>query len=366
MAIWQIENRDGTPRWRARLAGTAGKRLNATFESRADAELWVAKVKQQRAQVKAEQAGRNRSAEIDADLLMAAQQESTVGAMLKKAIELDWPDSVTQQKRGIRACRMVGFATPIVEVTTETLDEVVAALRAEGQETATIKIYLSALSVVLKRARRLKAIYELPLMPEGRTLKRAEPRDLVIQQDWFDYFLSCFEVDSWHRLTEFIWHVGCRVSEAQKLPWERINLSAGRIQFVKTKASMPRSLPISGDVERILLQCKRDRPDRGPFPKDYSSFREYYKERVRMTCNHFGLGEDIYEQWVIHTLRHTKLTRLANAGANAVQIKEWAGHHSLAVSQRYIHSSGIDLESLISVERRQTSLSWGIEGQFTR
>ena len=365
MAIWQIKNRDGAPRWRARLVGTAGKRLNATFENRADAELWVAKVKQQRAQVKAEQAGRNRSAEIDADLLMAAEKESTVGAILKKAIELDWPDSLIQQKRGIRACRMVGFATPIVEVTTETLDEVVAALRAEGQETATIKIYLSALSVVLKRARRLKVIYELPLMPEGRTLKRAEPRDLVIQQDWFDYFLSCFEVDSWRRLTEFIWHVGCRVSEAQKLPWERINLSAGRIQFVKTKASMPRSLPISGDVERILLQCKRDRGDRSPFPKDYSSFREYYKERVRMTCNHFGLGEDIYEQWVIHTLRHTKLTRLANAGANAIQIKEWAGHHSLAVSQRYIHSSGIDLESLISVERSQASLSWGIEGQFT-
>ena len=366
MAIWQIKNKDGTPRWRARLVGDDGRRVNATFDSKPDAELWVAKIKQQRAQAKGEAGLRNRSSEIDADLLMAMQQHETVGAMLKKAIELDWPDSALCQKRGIRACRMVGFATPINEVTTETLDEVVAALRAEGQETATIKIYLSALSVVLKRARRLKAIYELPLMPEGRTLKRAEPRDLVIQADWFEHFLSCFEVDSWHRLTEFIWHVGCRVSEAQQLPWERINLSARRIQFVKTKASMPRSLPISDDVERILLQCKRARPDRGPFPKDYNSYREYYKERVAMTCNHFGLGEDIYKQWVIHTLRHTKLTRLANGGANAIQIKEWAGHHSLAVSQRYIHSSGIDLESLVSVERRQAPLSRGIEGQFTR
>lgn len=366
MAIWQIKNKDGTPRWRARLFGTDGKRLNATFDKKSDAELWVAKVRQQRAQVKAEQAGRNRSAEIDADLLMAMQQDQTVGAMLHKAIELDWPDSVLSQKRGIRACRMVGFATPINEVTTETLDEVVASLRSEGQKTATIKIYLSALSVVLKRARRLKAIYELPLMPEGRTLKRDEPRDLVVQADWFEHFLSCFEVDSWHRLTEFIWHTGCRVSEAQKLPWERVNLTARRVQFIKTKASMPRSLPMSEDVERILLQCKRDRPNRGPFPKCYSSFREYYKERVAMTCNHFGLGQDIYEQWTIHTLRHTKLTRLANAGANAIQIKEWAGHHSLSVSQGYIHSSGIDLESLVSVERSQASPSWGIEGQFTR
>ena len=242
----------------------------------------------------------------------------------------------------------------------------VATLRSEGQSTATIKIYLSALSVVLKRARRLKAIYELPLMPEGRTLKRAEPRDLVIQADWFQYFLDCHDVASWHRLTEFLWHTGCRVSEAQKLPWERINLSSGRIQFVKTKASMPRSLPISEEVERILLHCKRDRPNSSPFPKDYSGFRDYFKGKVAETCNHFGLGPDIYKQWTIHTLRHTKLTRLANAGANAIQIKEWAGHHSLAVSQRYIHGAGIDLESLVSVERRQPSPAWGIEGQFTR
>ena len=66
MAIWQVKTKDGTIKWRARLFGTDKKRLNGTFASRTDAELWVAKVKQQRAQVKAEQGKRDRSAVIDA------------------------------------------------------------------------------------------------------------------------------------------------------------------------------------------------------------------------------------------------------------------------------------------------------------
>ena len=71
------------------------------------------------------------------------------------------------------------------------------------------------------------------------------------------------------------------------------------------------------------------KPRTTPFPTKYRAFRDHYKQKVYETCAYFGLGEDIEKEWNIHALRHTKLTRLANAGANAIQIKEWAGHHSL-------------------------------------
>ena len=48
-----------------------------------------------------------------------------------------------------------------------------AALKQDGIANGTIRTYLAGLSVVLKRARRMKAIYELPLMPEGRTVRKA-------------------------------------------------------------------------------------------------------------------------------------------------------------------------------------------------
>ena len=53
---------------------------------------------------------------------------------------------------------MLGFNTPIVS-TTETMDDLVAALKQDGIANGTIRTYLAALSVVLKRARRMKAIY---------------------------------------------------------------------------------------------------------------------------------------------------------------------------------------------------------------
>ena len=353
-----ITNRGG--RYRAQGVGLDGKRVSGTFNTEAEAHDFLLKVRQARSEHKISR--RNNSGNIDLDFEVAAVRTGTVASILEVALKVDWSDSESMRGRGVRACRMLGFNTPITDVTTETLDDLVAALKQDGIANGTIRTYLAALSVLLKRARRMKAIYELPLMPEGRTVRKAEPRDLVVQAAWFEDLLSRIEVDDWRLLTEFIWHMGCRVSEAQNLTWERVNFTSRRVQFVKTKSLNSRQLPMSQEVERILLQSRKA-GNRQPFPSKYRAFRDHYRQKVYETCDYFGLGPDVQKEWNIHALRHTKLTRLANAGANAIQIKEWAGHHSLATSQGYIHSSGIDLESLVSVERRQAPDSWCIEGQ---
>jgi integrase len=43
------------------------------------------------------------------------------------------------------------------------------------------------------------------------------------------------------------------------------------------------------------------------------------------------------KDFVIHSLRHTMLTRLGEAGADAFTIMKIAGHSSVTVSQRYVH-----------------------------
>jgi integrase len=42
-------------------------------------------------------------------------------------------------------------------------------------------------------------------------------------------------------------------------------------------------------------------------------------------------------EFVLHGLRHTFLTRLGEAGADAFTIMKLAGHSSVIVSQRYVH-----------------------------
>jgi len=43
--------------------------------------------------------------------------------------------------------------------------------------------------------------------------------------------------------------------------------------------------------------------------------------------------------FVLHSLRHSMLMRLGEAGADAFTIKESAGHSSIVISQRYVHPS---------------------------
>jgi integrase len=45
------------------------------------------------------------------------------------------------------------------------------------------------------------------------------------------------------------------------------------------------------------------------------------------------------KNFVIHSLRHTMLTRLGESGVDAFTIMRIAGHSSITVSQRYVHPS---------------------------
>jgi len=48
--------------------------------------------------------------------------------------------------------------------------------------------------------------------------------------------------------------------------------------------------------------------------------------------------------FVVHSLRHTALTRLGEAGCDAFSIMRIAGHSSVRVSQRYVHPSPESME----------------------
>src|SRR5215467_1290606 len=48
--------------------------------------------------------------------------------------------------------------------------------------------------------------------------------------------------------------------------------------------------------------------------------------------------------FVLHSLRHTMLTRLGESGADAFTIMRIAGHSSVTVSQRYVHPTPEGME----------------------
>ena len=111
--------------FRARVTLEPGHRVARMFKVREDAELWIAAIKQEAALNKEEDRDRrNKSGAVDANLLASVSKPDTVGAVLQKALQLDWADKPEQQERGIRACRMLGFNAPIASITTSVLDDV--------------------------------------------------------------------------------------------------------------------------------------------------------------------------------------------------------------------------------------------------
>lgn len=337
-------------RWKA-FAEYKGQRQSKTFDTRLEAEQWEAATlaiwgKQERAE-------RER---------IEAAPKGTLGDLLRVAEGLDWAGK--HQGQAEAAERLIrlhfGVRTLPCEIDARAIDDLVIWLRTKGPNgkgcsNGSINRYLSALSVLLKRAQRLGMIQEVPLFPERRLLKESEPRDLVLPEEWLAELLDVMEKKEQRlevAVTLFLWHMGCRVGEALKrgdkpgLLWDRVNLEQKSISFVKTKGCMPRRLPMPRPVQALMKQLRGQDPER-VFPVGYRAYLDRYGEAVHEACDRLGLSPSIRQEWCIHTLRHTCLTNLARKGWNASAIQQWGGHKSLQVTQRYVHHSAIALEELV-------------------
>jgi integrase len=276
-------------------------------------------------------------------------------AVLLACSRLDWAGKgIDQLKLGRQIVKHFGPDFLPVDVTEQRIDKFLAWLRqtgpnGEGCSNATINRYLSALRVMLKRAQRLRLVQDLPLFPERRLLKESEPRQLVLQEEWYLALLDELERME-HRqsvkLTRFLWLMGCRVSEALELTWDRVELDRkGHILFTKTKGGKARRLPLPGEVRQLLASQARQGDK--VFRICYRTYAEHYSEAKHRVADRLGLSPDTRKQWVIHTLRHTCLTRLASQGWSGPQLQAWGGHQSMSVTQRYVHGSAVDLEHLV-------------------
>ena len=264
---------------------------------------------------------------------------------------LDWHGKDPGQKdRVLNVIKRLGEHLHPRQVSMQVLDEYVAQRKAEGRGSSTIRAELSALKVMLTRAIRLGWINALPLFPENRTLPLPEARDLVLQDAWFAELLAQFERREQRleaAMAVFIRQTGCRADECLSLTWDRVDFRKKTVQFVLTKGVNARRLPMDDRVENVL-RARQHLDNIGPFPSTYTRFYARYKSAVKETCSVLGLGLQVQREWVIHTLRHTRITELAMKGASAPQIQQWAGHKDLSTSQKYIHAAGINLNELVN------------------
>lgn len=215
----------------------------------------------------------------------------------------------------------------------EMIDTVVAEMESRKYAPSTINRKLAALSKVLRHSHKRGWIKALPPIerkrePTGRMRFYTKEEETVII-GWLNN--SAYE--SVADLVTFLIDSGLRLSEALNLRNRHVTGGLTMVRDTKTPAG-DRTVPQTGRLKvlvarRLLAQ-----------PKDsdclFWDLTKRIADRGWTECRE-ALKQESDPDWVMHTLRHTFISRLVQNGTHLRTVQVLAGHASLAMTQRYAH-----------------------------
>ena len=162
--------------------------------------------------------------------------------------------------------------------------------------------------------------------------------------------------DEWRGMILFGVHLGLRLMDAASLTWGQIDLAGKTLSIVpsKTKRHAPKAKPLAlhpelvGYLESLpagiggapLFPSLHGRKagSHGGLSNEFSRLMVKAKIAVPMGAEKTGKGRRTRAKG-FHALRHSSISRMANAGTSADVRKEIAGHSSDAVHRKYTHLS---------------------------
>ncbi|MBD3203705.1 tyrosine-type recombinase/integrase [Candidatus Woesearchaeota archaeon] len=160
-------------------------------------------------------------------------------------------------------------------------------------------------------------------------------------------------------------NTGMRRNEILNLTWVHVQLKQRIIHVTKTKSGKNRVVPINDVVYEILKEKQKHskseyvfvNPETG---KPFKSIRHSFEN----ACRRAGI-----KNLRFHDLRHTFACRMIEKGCDIETLRDLLGHHSITVTQRYIHTTldrkrqavellsaqnGADLSHICHMDERET------------
>jgi integrase len=212
---------------------------------------------------------------------------------------------------------------------------------------ASVNRELATLRRLLRLAQEWKVIDRVPRI---RLLRGERIRDFVLSHRLEPKYLEAAP-QPLRDVAILIMEAGVRPGEGANLQWADVYLQPAvrakfgyiRIRGGKSR-NAKRNLSLTAKAADMLKHRKAtgnsglwvfpgDKPDA---PILVTSL-DHQHEDVRTAI-------ELPKDFVIHSLRHTMLTRLGEAGADAFTIMKIAGHSSVTVSQRYVHPTPEGME----------------------
>lgn len=275
----------------------------------------------------------------------------TLAELVDHVYKTHWAPMAGGEKALINAKSIIGIigaSLPIAKMTKVDIDKARAALLAGGNSPATVNRKLAALSKAMSEAEDMGII---TAKPKFKRYKESEHRvrrftpdeerlslafyDRISHQDMADYLV--LSLDTGMRQGEVLALNHDDAQDGRVTVW---GVGAGT---QRTKSGKSRTVKLTVRAQDILARRRKEVPGKAVFPNLNKNQVAHYWNRM---AEALGLDED--KQFVPHILRHEFCSRLAANGENAAVIQQLAGHSTMAITQRYVHLFGGELDSAIT------------------
>ncbi len=260
--------------------------------------------------------------------------------------------------------RLLEFA-PIASARIDRIDEgiieeyVVARRATVGP--ATVNRELATLRRMLRLAHEWKEIQRVPRI---RLLSGERVRDFVLSRKQEEIYLAACR-QPLHDIAVLMLETGLRIGETLNLEWKDIILepiNGARFGFLRVREGKSKNarriIPLTDRASTTLTSRRESGTSAFVFanregnPYVGTSLNHLHRDLCAPKVE--GKRRPIFPaDFVLHSLRHTMLTRLGESGVDAFTIMRIAGHSSIVVSQRYIHPTPEAVER--AFERLQLS-----------
>lgn len=220
----------------------------------------------------------------------------------------------------------------------------------------TVNRYLATLASVFNFAVAREIIDSHP-MKGGKVNKLTESkgRKRILTGEEETHLLDAAESSTWPMMRLYVrilLTTAARKSEVLNLKWRDVRLDESLAILHDTKNGSDRALPLVSDVKIDLEAAKKVRPLHSDFvfydprhperPKNIDTIWRFVRERAGLLNDR----EDRLDRVVLHSTRHTAVTKMIKGGANLSQVANVSGHKTLAMLKRYEHLAAEDAVDL--------------------
>lgn len=255
----------------------------------------------------------------------------TLGSAYRLTVRDVWSTrkSDAGEKQGSAVLKMLGEDTPVTDITTSVIREMVEELEDMGKAGQTINHKLSALSMMLKTAADEGWLENLPrIKRRSAGHHRIRWLDAEEEQDVLD---TCSHLGLVALRDYIIVAIDTGFRRMELLDFSTEDYRHGMLNLhpEDTKTSKPRAVPATDRVHQIIQR----RSDYGRLFHDLTK----HTLRAQWAVLREALDKTEDPQFVVHMLRHTCASRLAMQDKPAQFIQAWMGHATPLTTARYMH-----------------------------